>query len=100
MRIVILGSALRHGITEDEIRSVIEYPIWTARVVPRIPDTEPRLYIGRRADAEPPIEVLADTSSTDRVVFHAMMLRLSTLAELDKETAAILLPQLAANQRK
>jgi hypothetical protein len=29
----------------------------------------------------------------DEMVFHAMMLRLSTLAELDTETAATLLPE-------
>jgi hypothetical protein len=97
---MILASARKHGITDDEIRAAIEYPLWTARVVPRLPATEPRLYIGRRVDTEPPIEVLADTSATACVVFHAMMLRLSTLAELDEETAAILLPQLAPHQRK
>jgi len=100
VQITILDSARRHGITEDEVRSAIEYPLWTARVVPRIPDTEPRLYIGRQTDTEPPIEVLADISGDKCVVFHAMMLRLSTLAELDEGTAAILLPQLALHQRK
>ena len=100
VRIVILDSARRHGVGDDEIRNTIEYPLWTARVVPRIPDTEPRLYIGRRADAEPPIEVLADNASGECVVFHAMMLRLSTLAELDVESAATLLSQLARSQRR
>ncbi len=66
---VILASARQHGITDEEIRAVIEYPMWTARVVARIPDSEPRLYIGRRVDTEPPIEVLADTSGGACVVF-------------------------------
>lgn len=100
MRIVIFDSARRHGITDDEIRNAIEYPMWTARVAARVPDTEPCLYIGRRADVEPPIEVLADTASGQCTVFHAMLLRLSTLAELDTETAAALLPQLARHQRR
>jgi hypothetical protein len=100
VRIVILDSARRHGITDEEIRSAIEYPMWTARVAARIPGTAPRLYIGRQTDTEPPVEVLADTASGECVVFHAMMLRLSTLAELDKETAAILLPQMTRYQRR
>jgi hypothetical protein len=100
VRIVVLDSARRHGITDDEIRSAIEYPMWTARTVPRIPGTEPRLYIGRQTDTEPPIEVPADTASGDCVAFHAMMLRLGTLAELDTETAAILFPQIARRQRR
>jgi hypothetical protein len=100
VRIVILGSARQHGITDEEIRSAIEYPMWTAGVVPRIPGTAPRLYIGRLVDAEPPIEVLADISAGECVAFHAMMLRQSTLAELDEQTAMILSPQLATHQRK
>jgi hypothetical protein len=100
VRIVILGSARRHGITDNEIRSTIEYPMWTARVVPRIPGTTPRLYIGRLVDTEPPIEVLADISDGECVAFHAMLLRQSTLAELDEQTAMTLSPQLAARQRK
>ncbi len=97
---MILGSARRHGIADNEIRSTIEYPMWTARVAPRIPATSPRLYIGRLADVEPPIEVLADISDDECVVFHAMLLRQSTLAELDEQTAAVLSSQLAARQRK
>jgi hypothetical protein len=100
VRILIFDSARRHGITADEIRNAIEYPMWTTRVVARIPGTEPRLYIGRRTDTEPPIEVLADTATDECVAFHAMMLRLSTLAELDTETAATLLPQIARSQRR
>lgn len=83
-----MGAARRHAISDEEIRNT------------SIPDAIPRLYIGRRTDAEPPIEVLADTASGQCVVFHAMLLRLSTLAELDSETAAILPPQLARHQRK
>jgi hypothetical protein len=100
VRIAILGSARQHGITDEEIRSASEYPMWTARVTPRISGTVPRLFIGRLVDAEPPIKVLADTSSGECVAFHAMMLRQSTLAELDEQTALVLLPQLAARQRK
>ncbi len=100
MQILILDTARRHGITDDEIRNAIEYPMWTARVVARIPGAEPRLYIGRNADTAPPIEVLADTTTGECVVFHAMMLRLSTLTELDAETAATLLPQIARRQRR
>lgn len=100
VRIVILGSARRHGITDKEIRSTIEYPMWTARVVPRIPGTAPQLYIGRLVDAQPPVEVLADICGGECVAFHAMLLRQSTLAELDEQTAVILSPQLAARQRK
>jgi hypothetical protein len=38
-------------------------------------------------DAEPPIEVLADICGGECVAFHAMLLRQSTLAELDEQTA-------------
>lgn len=89
----------QHGITDTEIRSTIEYPMWTARVAPRIPGTTPRLYIGRLVDTEPPIGVLADISGGECVAFHAMLLRQSMLAELDEQTAVILSPQLAAHQR-
>ncbi len=50
VRFLILGSVRRHGIHEDEIRDAIEYPMWTAQIVARIPGSEPRLYIGRRTD--------------------------------------------------
>jgi hypothetical protein len=99
VRIVILGSARQHGIIDKEIRSTIEYLMWTARVAPRIPGTTPRLYIGRLMDTEPPIEVLADISGGECVAFHAMLLRQSTPAEVDEQTAVILSPQLAAHQR-
>lgn len=40
-------------------------------------------FIGRAADNEPHIEVIADALDTDHVeAFHAMMLRPSTVAQL------------------
>jgi hypothetical protein len=45
---------------------------------------------------------LVDTKKSEYIfwVFHAMLLRLSTLAELDTETATILLLQIARSQRR
>lgn len=75
MRIEILTPAHRHGITEQEIRSVVEYPLTVYRIRSRSRFQDADLYrhIG---DPTVVIEVAADLVTHDRlVVFHAMTLR-------------------------
>lgn len=78
MRIEILSSAKAHGITEAEIRAVLNRADLLISVESRRPELEsaPVLHIGRPADNEPHIEVIADLYiPTHTIVFHAMMLR-------------------------
>lgn len=78
MRIEILPSAKRHGITGAEIRTVINHYEIRVSVDPRDPSIEADDYfhVGRGADNEPHIEVVADfIDPAVAVVFHAMMLR-------------------------
>ena len=79
VRITILDAALWHSVEPEEIRAVVEYPLDRTPLNPRLPGTRPWLYIGKFDENEPPIEVMVDLADTDEiVVFHAMMLRLST----------------------
>lgn len=85
MRIDILLSAKRHGITTAEIRSAIHYPALRVTLKPRRTDidTQPVLHIGRGAEDQPHIEVIADLIDPEgAVVFHAMMLRPSVVESL------------------
>jgi hypothetical protein len=77
VRIEINPSAKRHGISDAEIRTVISYPELRFSLVARIDiDAAPVLHIGRAADNQPHIEVIADLIDPGvAVVFHAMMLR-------------------------
>lgn len=86
MRIAIYTSAKRHGITDAEIRTVINHPELRISVDPRDPsiDADDYFHVGRAADNEPHIEVVADfIDPTVAVVFHAMMLRPSQVKALD-----------------
>lgn len=76
MRIEILDSARRHGITDGEIRAVVTYPEYRTPIAPRLPGSRPVLSIGSAGANEPHIEVIHDAVTSDlAVVFHAMMLR-------------------------
>lgn len=81
VRIAILASAERHGVTADEIRTVIAYAMVTVSIAARMDGAQPQLFIGPAANNEPWIEVIADLSDPQvATVFHAMMLRRSTAA--------------------
>jgi hypothetical protein len=84
IRIEINNSAKRHGITDAEIRAVISYLELRFSLVARIGiDAAPVLHIGRAADNQPHIEVIADLiDPAVAVVFHAMMLRPKLVNEL------------------
>ncbi|MGH3563101.1 MAG: hypothetical protein ACRDTN_15290 [Mycobacterium sp.] len=84
MRIEFVGARVfAHGITGDEIRAVVEYPIIVSRVEPRHPDSDPHIFVGRFDENEPPIEVGADRVDAQHwLVFHAMMLRPATAKDL------------------
>lgn len=78
VRIAILPSATWHSITDAEIRAVLNRADLLISVNSRRTDIEtaPVLHIGRPADNEPHIEVIADLYiPTNPIVFHAMMLR-------------------------
>lgn len=82
MRIEIKPSALAHGITADEIRSVINQGT-VFSLNPRRAGSVPFLYVAPAAVNEPWVELIADHALVGvRVVFHAMMLRPSTVAAL------------------
>lgn len=82
VRIAITPSARRHAITDDEIRSAVEYPQLRLPVVSRsFPDADPYLYVAQIGDSTPYLEVVAEQITTDTIeVFHAMLLRQSTIA--------------------
>lgn len=83
MRILIGRSARRHGITRDEIHATIEYPRLSYRVESRVdPDAEIYMFIGAR-EREAWIEVAAESTATAWLVFHAMLLRRRTAADIE-----------------
>ncbi|MFW0792442.1 hypothetical protein AAFP30_01395 [Gordonia sp. CPCC 205515] len=80
MAITVIGSALWHGITAEEVRGVVEYPLVRYRVESRrFPEAEVYRFIG---DPGVLIEVLAEETGDDLVVFHAMVLTSSVAAEV------------------
>lgn len=79
MAIVILSSALWHGVTPEEIRQVVEHLRVRNRLTSRrFADAEPFRCIG---DPSVWIETLVDERGEDRVVFHAMVLRMRVAEE-------------------
>ncbi|MFT4086161.1 MAG: hypothetical protein QM658_03250 [Gordonia sp. (in: high G+C Gram-positive bacteria)] len=78
MRITITPSARQHGITDDEIRAVITYPIARQSIPARRHPADLYLYAGAADGRQPHIEVIADHIDDDTIVFHAMLLRPST----------------------
>ena len=84
MRIAIVASALAHGITTDEIRTVINnYDLRVSVVSNLYDDADDYFYVGRAAVNQPHIEVIADhIDPNEAVVFHAMMLRPSNVKNM------------------
>ncbi len=79
VRIEITSRARQHGITDDEIRSVVSFPVARQAIPARRPLAELFLYVGAVDEHQPHIEVIADhTDTTEAVVFHAMLLRPTT----------------------
>lgn len=79
MQISIIDSGRHHGITDDEIRSVVSFPAFRFRLVPRRAGALPYAYLGGESD-EPLIEVFADAAPVgELVVSHVMLLRTSTV---------------------
>ncbi|MHC9292040.1 hypothetical protein ACRCUN_06205 [Mycobacterium sp. LTG2003] len=100
MRIDILPPATWHSITDTEIRTVLTYPSARVILTPRRTDiaTAPVLHIGRPADNEPHLEVIADLiDPAVATVFHAMMLRPVVVAEYNLEV--YLTPDFAPQRR-
>jgi hypothetical protein len=86
VRITILECAGKHGITEEEIRAVVSYPLLRTQLTPRLPEAVPYLFIGNFDEDQPLIEVIADLADPDEwVVFHAMMLRPQMISQLQLE---------------
>ncbi|MCV7191838.1 hypothetical protein [Mycolicibacterium brumae] len=80
MRIEINRSARQQGITDDEIRSAIEYPALVVPVPSRVfADAQLLPHIGRYADNEPLLEVVGEVAADTIEVFHAMLLRWATV---------------------
>lgn len=99
MRVTVAPSAKAHGITEDEIRAVISFYALTATLAARKPGAQLALFIGPAAANEPWIEVIADLIAPNTAeVFHAMMLRPSTVTALGA-LADLIDPQYARQRR-
>lgn len=86
VRIVIHPAARRHGITDAEIRAVIEFPITRVILDARKAGTAPVLFIGAPGVNEPDLEVIADlVNPIEAIVFHAMVLRPKLVADVGME---------------
>lgn len=98
VQISVIDSARQHGITDEEIRSVVSFPAFRFRLVPRRLGSLPYAYIGGVSN-EPLIEVFADSAPVgELVVFHAMLLRMSTVQAAGLE-AVIPADRIAQRQR-
>ena len=79
----IYRSALRHFVTQAEIRATVAFPRLVYSLASRISETAViHRYIGGR-DGGPWIEVLAEIQSDGVHVFHAMLLTRSTALEAE-----------------
>lgn len=86
VRIEITPSARQHGIADDEIRAVVEYPALRVVLTARRVGTRPVLHIGPAVERGPFIEVIVDiVDPVIAVAFHAMMLRKSLVTNLGIE---------------
>ena len=89
VRIEITPSARQHGIADDEIRAVVEYPALRVVLTARRVGTRPVLHIGPAGERGPFIEVIVDivdiVDPMIAVAFHAMMLRKSLVTNLGIE---------------
>lgn len=83
MRIRIRPSAQQHGITDAEIRAVINHYALSLPITARRQGARPVFYTGAAAPNQPWIEVIADYRDPAVAdVFHAMMLRRSVVTAL------------------
>lgn len=85
MRIAILWTALKNGITEAEIRAIINHYELRISIPTRQEgiEADDYFYVGRAADNEPHIEIIADHIDPKVItVFHAMMLKRNTVLQL------------------
>ncbi|MGV9795189.1 hypothetical protein [Gordonia sp. NPDC003422] len=74
MQVNVYGSAYRHGITDDEIRATIAYPLIRYAITTEFEDADTYMFVGR-IDNEPWIEVAAEDRDGDSwEVFHSMLL--------------------------
>lgn len=93
MRIKVLAPATWHSITETEIATIVNHYELRISIDSRLPAhiaTDTYLQIGRAADNQPHIEIIADfIDPTTAVVFHAMMLRPATVEALNLETLGL-----------
>lgn len=74
VRILCAPTAWQHGITGDEIRATITYPLLRYGITTAFPDAETYMFVSRIGN-EPWIEVAAEDEDGDTwSVFHAMLL--------------------------
>ncbi|BBZ39405.1 hypothetical protein [Mycobacterium conspicuum] len=82
MRIRCLPTAWQHGITGDEIRAVISFPLLRYGITTAYPDADTYMFVGAMNN-EPWIEVAAeDEDGHTWAVFHAMVLTPGVAAEV------------------
>jgi hypothetical protein len=78
VRIRFLPHAWQHGITGDEMRTVIAYPLLRYAIITPFPEADSYMFVGRTRK-EPWIEVVAeDEGGSTWAVFHAMLLTSKT----------------------
>lgn len=87
MKVVIYESARRHGISDSEVRAVVDHPIVRYRIAPRAePDAQLVRMVGDQ-DGGPLVEVVADDVGVDELhVFHAMLLTPAVAREVLEAT--------------
>lgn len=82
MRVECQPTAWRHGITGDEIRTIITFPLLRYAITTIFPMAETFMLICR-VDQQPWIEVAAeDVDGEEWAVFHAMRLTARTAREV------------------
>lgn len=74
MRITIINSARKHGITDEEIRNVVSFPMARYRIRSRRDPTARVFRILGAEDHGPDIEVIAEELGDEMQVLHAMLL--------------------------
>ncbi len=81
-------SAFRHGITPEEIRSSLEYPLYRSRALSRRDAHRVVYLVVGQVAGEALIEVAAElTTEPAWDVFHAMLLRRATADRIRSATA-------------
>lgn len=102
VKVVIYGSARRHGVADAEIRTVVAHPIVRYGVVPRAEPEAKLIRLVGDTNGGPLIEVVADQVEPDELhVFHAMLLTVAVAREVFDATggAVDLTDQVTRKQR-